>query len=77
MLVGSVLEEQIYKSEISSALAWVLCEQLHTHTHTALLRNGKLEPGCSSSFAAVAYLGTCYLGKSFRLDHWQTEYNTL
>lgn len=78
MLIGSVLEEQIYKSEISSTLAWVLCEQLraHTHTHRALLRNRKLEPGCSSSFAAVAYLGNCYLGKSFRLHLWQTEYNT-
>lgn len=43
VLVGSVLEEQIYKSELSSALAWVLCEQLHRHTYTALLRNGKLD----------------------------------
>lgn len=43
MLVGSVLEEQIYKSEISSALEWVLCEQLHRHTYTALLRKGKLD----------------------------------
>lgn len=31
MLAGSVLEEQIYKSELASGLAWVLCQQLHTH----------------------------------------------
>jgi len=32
MVVGSVLEEQIYKSGLASGLAWVLCKQLHAHT---------------------------------------------
>lgn len=35
--------------------------------HTPLVGNGKLGLGCSSSFAAAAYLGNCFLVKSFRL----------